>query len=388
MSELRFDPIRRRWSIIATERRFRPHEFKRPVMEPPGDVGGCPFEYGNEHTTPPEVFAIPRGPRLPNTPNWSVRVVPNKYPALGIEGDLSREAVGIFDKVAGIGAHEVIVETPDHLRPMADLSPAEIALVFRAWRDRIVDLRRDTRIRYVLLFKNHGREAGASLYHPHSQLIATPIIPTVVVQELNVAREHWGHKERCVFCDLIAQERAFGDRMAIETERFVALEPFASAFPFETWILPKRHWHDFALCLRRPARGPGQAPPRLPAPHPQPARRSTVQPHPAHRPESPSAARPARVLVDHRVRLPLAHRVHPADHADRGIRVGLRLLDQPDAARGGGPFPPRRHRRMKLTAHSRQLTAPPLHPLRANPLRRVLAVSCRLSAVGSVFWAT
>ncbi|MBI4914356.1 MAG: galactose-1-phosphate uridylyltransferase [Acidobacteria bacterium] len=248
MSELRFDPIRRRWSIIATERRFRPHEFKRPVMEPPGDVGGCPFEYGNEHTTPPEVFAIPRGPRLPNTPNWSVRVVPNKFPALGIEGELSREAVGIFDKVAGIGAHEVIVETPDHLRPMADLTPPEISLVFRAWRDRIVDLRRDTRIRYVLLFKNHGREAGASLYHPHSQLIATPIIPTVVVQELNVAREHWGHKERCVFCDLIAQERAFGDRMAIETERFVALEPFASAFPFETWILPKRHGHDFALC--------------------------------------------------------------------------------------------------------------------------------------------
>jgi len=248
MSELRFDPIRRRWSIIATERRFRPHEFKRPVMEPPGDVGGCPFEYGNEHTTPPEVFAIPRGPRLPNTPNWSVRVVPNKFPALGIEGDLTREAVGIFDKVAGIGAHEVIVETPDHLRPMADLTPPEIALVFRAWRDRIIDLRRDTRIRYVLLFKNHGREAGASLYHPHSQLIATPIIPTVVVQELNVAREHWGHKERCVFCDLIAQERALGDRVAIETDRFVLLEPFASAFPFESWILPKRHGHDFALC--------------------------------------------------------------------------------------------------------------------------------------------
>jgi UDPglucose--hexose-1-phosphate uridylyltransferase len=248
MSELRFDPIRRRWSIIATERRFRPHEFKRPSVESPGDVGACPFEYGREHTTPPEILAIPAGPREPNGPNWQVRVVPNKFPALGIEGGLEREAVGIFDRVSGIGAHEVIIETPDHHRSLADLSPEEISFVLRAWRERIVDLRRDNRIRYVLLFKNHGRDAGASLYHPHSQLIATPIIPTVVVQELNVAREHWGHKERCIFCDLIQQERALGDRIALETGSFILLEPFAASFPFETWLLPKRHSHDFAAC--------------------------------------------------------------------------------------------------------------------------------------------
>ena len=248
MSELRFDPIRRRWSIIATERRFRPHEFSRPGPDAPGDVGACPFEFGKETSTPLEIFAFAKQPRKPNTPNWQVRVVPNKFPALGIEGELSREAVGMFDRVNGIGAHEVIVETPDHHRPMADMSVEEITLVFKAWRERLTDLRRDIRIRYVLIFKNHGREAGASLFHPHSQLIATPIIPTTLVEELNVAREHWSRKERCIFCDLIHQERSFADRVALETDRFIMLEPFAAAFPFETWLLPKAHSHDFALC--------------------------------------------------------------------------------------------------------------------------------------------
>jgi UDPglucose--hexose-1-phosphate uridylyltransferase len=248
MSELRFDPIRRRWSIIATERRFRPHEFKRPGPEPPGDVATCPFEYGNEGATPPEILALGHTARQPNAPNWQVRVVPNKFPALRVEGELIREGVGMFDRVNGIGAHEVIIETPDHARTTADMTAEEIFLVLKAWRERLVDLRRDIRIRYVLLFKNQGRDAGASLYHPHSQLIATPIIPTAVVEELNVAREHWAHKERCIFCDFIQQERALGDRIALETDRFVLIEPFASSFPFETWLLPKQHSHDFAHC--------------------------------------------------------------------------------------------------------------------------------------------
>lgn len=247
MSELRFDPIRRRWSIIATERTFRPHEFRRPEPESTGDVGACPFEYGNEHATPPEILVVPAGPRQPNGPNWKVRVVPNKFPALRVEGELTREGVGMFDRVSGIGAHEVIIETPFHNRVLPDMEAEEIATVFRAARERILDLTRDIRIRYVLLFKNHGRDAGASLYHPHSQIIATPVIPNVVVEELNVAREYWSHKERCIFCDLIQQEQAFGSRMVLDTGQFVLLEPFAASFPFETWILPKQHCHDFAL---------------------------------------------------------------------------------------------------------------------------------------------
>lgn len=246
MPELRFDPIRRRWSIIATERKFRPHEFAQPQPET-SSPEGCPFEHGQEHATPPEILALGRPHPQPNTPGWQVRVVPNKFPALRIEGELTREGVGIFDRVNGIGAHEVIIETPDHHREAADRSPEELQLMFKAWRERISDLRRDIRIRYVLLFKNKGRDAGASLPHPHSQLIATPIIPTVVVEELNVARNHWAHKERCIFCDLIHQEKAFGQRIALETEHFILLEPFAASFPFETWILPKQHAHDFAL---------------------------------------------------------------------------------------------------------------------------------------------
>ena len=248
MSEMRFDPIRRRWSIIATERSFRPHEFHRPGPEPPGDLGACPFEYGNENATPAEIYAIPAGPRQPNGPNWKVRVVPNKFPALRVEGELTREGIGVFDRVSGVGAHEVIIETPVHHRALPDMEPEEIALIFRAARERILDLTRDIRIRYVLLFKNHGRDAGASLYHPHSQIIATPVIPNVVVEELNVSREHWRHKERCLFCDLIHQEQSFGERVVFDTGQFILLEPFAASFPFETWILPRAHCHDFALC--------------------------------------------------------------------------------------------------------------------------------------------
>lgn len=246
MSELRFDPIRERWTIIATERRFRPHEFRQRDPDPPGDLGACPFEWGNEETTPPEILAYGAPDRPHNGPGWQVRVVANKFPALRVEGELTREGVGIFDRVAGIGAHEVIVETPDHMRPMADMEVGQIELVLRAWRDRLADLRGDERIRYALVFKNHGREAGASLYHPHSQLIATPIIPIVVKGELEAARAHWRHKERCIFCDLIQQERALGERIAWESDHFVLLEPFAASFPFETWILPRRHLHDFA----------------------------------------------------------------------------------------------------------------------------------------------
>jgi UDPglucose--hexose-1-phosphate uridylyltransferase len=175
MSELRFDPIRRRWSIIATERRFRPHEFRRSGPEQPGDVGACPFEYGNEGATPLEIFALSSEPRQPNTPNWQVRVVPNKFPALGIEGELSREAVGMFDKVNGVGAHEVIIETPDHHRTAADMTPEEIFLVFKAWRERLVDLRRDIRIATSCSSRITGVMPAPPL-PPHSQLIATPII--------------------------------------------------------------------------------------------------------------------------------------------------------------------------------------------------------------------
>jgi len=243
MSELRFDPITARWVIIAPERKLRPHEFLVPHPHRPSPVNGCPFEPGRESMTPPEILRLPPPG---GGKGWQVRVVPNKFPALRVEGEVTREGLGLHDRVSGVGAHEVIIESPRHDAVMAELEPEELALVFAAWRHRIADLRRDVRLRYVLVFKNEGREAGASLSHPHSQLIATPIIPRAVVQELGAAREHFRAKERCIFCDLIRQELRLDERVALETEQYVALEPFASAFPFETWILPRAHRHDLA----------------------------------------------------------------------------------------------------------------------------------------------
>ncbi len=247
MPEIRYDPLRIRWTIIATERGRRPHDFKIPKEEKKKGAL-CPFCYGHEDKTPPEIFVITdKNDREPNTSGWKVRVVPNKFPALRIEGEFKREGVGLFDKVSGIGAHEVIIETPRHDSHMADRSVEEIKDVLVAYRERIRDLRKDIRFRYILVFKNHGREAGASLEHPHSQLIATPMVPTVVTTELTASQEHFKRKERCLMCDILAQELMLGERIVWENEHFVIWEPYASSFPFETWLIPKKHLHDFAL---------------------------------------------------------------------------------------------------------------------------------------------
>ena len=255
MSDLRYCPIKNRWAIIAPQRRLRPLEFLVPEtagMPPSPDVD--PFAPGNEDQTTPEIFSLPT---LDSTisPRWQVRVFANKFPALRVEGEVVREGVGLNDSVSGVGAHEVIVECPESTREMADFSVDGLVQVLQAWRSRIVDLRRDTRLRYILIFKNRGSEAGASVTHSHSQLIATPIIPSVVAQELKSARGHFRRKERCLFCDLVHQELELGARIAIETGSFVALTPFASALPFETWILPRHHGHDFAAADNAELRG-------------------------------------------------------------------------------------------------------------------------------------
>jgi UDPglucose--hexose-1-phosphate uridylyltransferase len=244
MSELRWDPLKQHWVIIATERGRRPRDF---LLEPESkESTSCPFCYGNEDKTPGEIFAIrPNGP--PNSPNWQVRVVPNKYPVLRIEGTLSSRGYGPYDVMNGIGAHEVIIETPDHDRELADLTPGEITGVLTAYRSRYLDLRRDMRFRYMVLFKNQGVRAGATLSHSHSQLIAVPLIPPVAATELKICREFFFTKERCFFCDLTTFELASGERVVKEFANFVILTPFASCFPFEVRLYPKRHSHDFAL---------------------------------------------------------------------------------------------------------------------------------------------
>jgi len=244
LPELRKDPVTGRWVIISTDRGKRPTDFVRESVQIKG-TGFCPFCYGNEAKTPPEVLAFGRNGSGKDTPGWSVRVIPNKFPALGIEGDIDRQGEGLFDKMNGIGAHEVIVETPDHKMTLATLPDKAIEEVLWAYRDRMLDLKNDKRFRYILLFKNHGEAAGASLEHTHSQLIALPIVPKRVREEVDNARHYYDEKERCIFCDMIRQEVETGTRMIIQNASFVAIAPYAPRFPFETWILPKQHSSSF-----------------------------------------------------------------------------------------------------------------------------------------------
>lgn len=243
MPELRKDPVIGRWVIISSERGRRPSDFIEVMEKKKG--GFCPFCYDNEEHTPSEILSIRPEKSEKNKPGWTLRVFPNKFPALRVEGQLNRQGDGIYDRMNGVGAHEVIVETPEHFKEFIDLEIPAIRDVFWAFRERILDLKKDVRLKYALIFKNHGMSAGASLEHTHSQLIATPIIPKTVVEEIEGAKKYYDYKERCIFCDIIHQELNDGSRVVFNNEFFLGLEPYAPRFPFETWILPKKHYSHF-----------------------------------------------------------------------------------------------------------------------------------------------
>jgi UDPglucose--hexose-1-phosphate uridylyltransferase len=243
LPEFRRDPITGRWVIIATDRARRPQDFSREQVVIKGGRF-CPFCPGNEQKTPPEVLAYRQGGGG-NEPGWSLRVVPNKFPALRVEGDFDRQGEGIYDRMNGVGAHEVIIETPDHQLTMADMAEKTAEDVFWAARDRILDLKKDRRLRYVLVFKNHGEAAGASLEHTHSQLIALPVVPRRVAEEMEGARKYYDSRDRCIYCDVIRQEIQTGTRVVLETEQFLVVCPYAARFPFEVWVLPRRHFSHF-----------------------------------------------------------------------------------------------------------------------------------------------
>ena len=244
MPDLRKDPITGRWVIISTERGKRPSDFAGEGVKMKGG-SFCPFCPGNASRTPPEILAYGRNGSGKDTPGWSVRVVPNKFPALGIEGNLDRQGEGLFDRMNGVGAHEVIIETPNHQSTLALLPDRSIEEVLWAYRDRVLDLKNDRRFRYILLFKNHGEAAGASLEHTHSQLIALPIVPKRVREEVDNSKRYFDVKERCIFCDVIRQEVETGTRVILENDQFIALAPYAPRFPFESWILPRQHSSSF-----------------------------------------------------------------------------------------------------------------------------------------------
>ena len=237
MPELRKDPVVDRWVIIAPERAERPNALLRNVPDQGGET--CPFCPGNERMTPPEVMARRIGS------SWTLRVVPNRYPALRTEIQMSRAGYGLFDQMAGVGAHEVVIESSDHRATLSSVPVEQVEEVLLAWQERIIDLSRDVRLRCMLAFKNHGAPAGATLSHAHSQLIALPFVPAEVESEMRCARRHFQSKERCVFCDVLAQELRERERIVYQNEGMVALSPWAARTPFETWLLPRAHRSRF-----------------------------------------------------------------------------------------------------------------------------------------------
>lgn len=245
MSELRKDPITGTWCIVATERGKRPRDFACPVEEK--KEGTCPFCPGNEHLTPPEVMAYREEGTGPDRPGWRVRVVPNKYPALRPDMSLEEERKGPYEWMNGAGAHEVLIETPSHDATLATMPQEQLESVFRALRQRYRALARDHRLEYLQIFKNSGATAGASLEHPHFQLVATPMVPPAVRARIEGAARYMAEEGECILCALTREEKARGERLVEETDLFVGYCPFASRFPYETRVVPKAHVHDFGL---------------------------------------------------------------------------------------------------------------------------------------------
>ena len=243
MPELRQNFFTKEWVIIATERAKRPEELAthRPKQTVPSFVDSCPFCPGNENKTPPEVMRFPTSTSEP----WAVRVIPNKFAALDSTAQPSRNLQHLRRRVNGFGFHEVIIDSPDHSACMALLPDAHVASILGVYKERYNALSVDHRINHVTIFKNHGADAGASLQHAHSQLIATPVIPSQVRHRLLEALRHYDDVGECMFCHMVEREVEDQTRIVLKSEFFVAMEVFASATPFATHIFPLRHMASF-----------------------------------------------------------------------------------------------------------------------------------------------
>ncbi|MFA5142644.1 MAG: galactose-1-phosphate uridylyltransferase [Candidatus Omnitrophota bacterium] len=247
MPELRRDPVIGRWVIISTERARRPDQFVSAAAEkeefPAG--GKCPFCEGNEGLTAPEITAVRHHGSRPNSPGWEIRVIPSISPLLQIEGSLDRHGHGMYDLMNARGAHEIVIESPRHLKE-SELPKEQMVKAVNVILDRIHDLEKDRDIKYVLIFKNCGKAAGSGrIQHARTQIIGTPVNLKRVKEELAGAKAYYDYKDRCIFCDMLKQEMQSGKRVIAESKHFVALAAFASRFPFETWIMPKEHSCDF-----------------------------------------------------------------------------------------------------------------------------------------------
>ncbi len=245
MPELRRDPVVGRWVIIDTEHTKGPSDFPKSDNTPTRQAI-CPFCPGREYQTPNEVGAVRPSHSLANTPGWLVRTVQNKFPVLSCGGFLQKEGYGVYDQMTGIGAHEVLIENPDHDKALVDLTKDEMQAVISQYQERFRQLSRDSRFKYIMIFKNFGSSAGATVEHTHSQIIALPMVPKTVLEELKGAEYYYQQHGRCVFCDMISQEYQDKERIVMENNSFLAFCPYAPRYAFETWIIPKGHSPDFA----------------------------------------------------------------------------------------------------------------------------------------------
>ena len=257
MPELRQNRATKEWVIIATERAKRPDDFnpKKEKKILPAFDKTCPFCPGNEHKTPSELFSYRKKGTEKDKPGWWVRIIPNKFPALNSEVELARMTEGFFLKMEGHGRHEVIIESPEHNLSLGNMSLKQVEEVCLVYRQRYIELSSEKNIKMIIIFRNHGLAAGTSLLHPHSQLIALPLVPTHIRHLLEEAMRYYDDHGYCVFCDMLKEELEFKKRVILETESFVAFQPFASKVPFGIWIVPKTHNAGFGNITADEAKG-------------------------------------------------------------------------------------------------------------------------------------
>lgn len=247
VSELRLNPATKEWVIIATERAKRPEELGAGIIVPsPAEKERCPFCPGHESMTPKEILSYRSYGTEPNSPGWWIRIIPNKFAALLPQGSLERMRIeNFFLYMEGVGEHEVLIESPEHDKTIATMDQKQVEEIFLAYRERFLTLSRDPRFEMVIIFKNHGIAAGTSLRHPHSQIIATPVTPMHIRHRIEEAMRYFDDTGQCVYCAMLEKEKKIEERIVLETENFIAFEPFASRSPFETWVLPKKHNSTF-----------------------------------------------------------------------------------------------------------------------------------------------
>jgi len=252
MPELRQDPVTLNWVSIAVERAKRPHTFTQAAKVVVKALEECPFCYGHESETPKEVMAYRSPGSPPDSPGWKVRIVPNLFPAFGPPtGDLNPRRVGPYTAMNGLGVHEVLIDSPEHYRSLAQLPLEQVELVVRAYIDRYIAHKDNELLKYMLIIVNHGKEAGTSREHPHAQLFGIPLVPKHVAEEIEGTKRYRNENGTCVYCDIIAYEMEAKERLIYENDTFLVFAPYASRVPFECWVIPKVHSAHFEAMTGR-----------------------------------------------------------------------------------------------------------------------------------------